>query len=103
MRKLFITLSLILSSVVEAGDIHCDGTLTFVMDYPAHCDGEMAFISTGSNGKWICPPSNKGSAIVLAAITAGKTVQAYIDSQGDTLTCSTLPNYVKASYLILKP
>ncbi|CAM4145281.1 hypothetical protein [Pseudoalteromonas ostreae] len=84
-RTIAIKLTLIalltgLSFFSHAKDINCKGTVTAVMDYPAYCDGGYAFITTGSNGKWICPASDKGNAIVLAA---NKSVDVYINNNND--------------------
>lgn len=86
----------------HAKDINCKGTVTAVMDYPAYCDGGYAFITTGSNGKWICPASDKGNAIVLAALAANKSVDVYINNNNDAITCQTLPSYVKSRYIIIR-
>ncbi|KZN61377.1 hypothetical protein [Pseudoalteromonas luteoviolacea] len=103
MKKLLIGALLSLSATANASDINCGGTVTFVMDYPSYCEGNTAFMTSGSNGKWICPPSDKGNALVLTAIASGKSVQVYINSQNNTLTCSSLSSYTKARYVVLKP
>ena len=89
---------------VNAGDINCQGAVRFTMDYPGKCNGNIVFMTegaNGSNGKWICPPSEKGNPLVLAALASGKEVQPYIDDQGGSITCSNMPNYVQAKYLVL--
>lgn len=91
-----------LSFFSHAKDINCKGTVTAVMDYPSQCDGGYAFITSGSNGKWICPASDKGNAIVLAALAANKSVDVYISNNNDAITCQTLPSYVKSRYIIIR-
>ena len=76
-----------LSFFSHAKDINCKGTVIAVMDYPSQCNGGYAFITTGSNGKWVCPASDKGNAIVLAA---NKSVDVYINNNNDAITCQTL-------------
>ncbi|QDO86841.1 hypothetical protein FM037_24575 [Shewanella psychropiezotolerans] len=91
------------SSNLLAADINCNGKVTVVMDYPNTCDGNTAFKTDGSKGKWVCPASDKGNALVLAAVMSGKIVSVYINSQNGALTCANLPNYVKAKYVIIYP
>lgn len=86
-----------------AAEINCKGKITWVMDYPIKCNGNTAFKTSTSNGKWICPPSEKGNSIVLAALAADKAVEVYIDSQSGSYTCGTLPHYVNAKYIIINP
>ncbi|WP_063356593.1 hypothetical protein [Pseudoalteromonas luteoviolacea] len=103
MKKLFIALLTLLPVLASAQDINCKGTVTWVMDYPSQCNGNTAFKTSGSNGKWICPPSDKGNAIALAALAAGKSLDVYIDSQNGAINCSALPHYVQARYIIINP
>lgn len=101
----YITALLVLLSALSANasDINCQGHVTWIIDYPHKCDGNTAFKVTGSHGKWLCPASDKGNALVLTALAAGKNVRVYIDSQNGALTCSSLPHYTKARYVILDP
>ena len=85
----------------QAGDISCRGVVTNVMNYPTQCDGNYSFRNTASKGKWICVPSDKGNALVLAAYTTKAELAVYIDDKAGSLTCDTLPNYVKAKYVFL--
>lgn len=103
MKYLIALVLFFTASMVNAADVNCEGTVVFVMDYPTYCNGNTAFMTSGTNGKWVCPPSDKGDAIVLAALAAGKVVQVYIDSQNGAFSCSNLPNYVTARYVIIKP
>jgi len=102
MRVILIIL-ILLPMYVRAADINCRGLVVVAMDYPQKCSGGMAFKTASSNGSWICPPSKNGNSIVLTALTAGKEVSVYIDSQGDTITCSALPQYTPARYVIIYP
>ncbi|MCH2160074.1 MAG: hypothetical protein MK096_14995 [Oleiphilaceae bacterium] len=103
MKRILIAVLALLPVLAFATDINCKGNVTWVMDYPGQCDGNTAFKTSGSNGKWICPASDKGNAIVLTALAAGKTVHVYIDSVNGSFTCGTLPHYVKARYVIIDP
>lgn len=103
MKSLFFAFLLVIPFVANASDINCKGLVTWVMDYPERCNGNTAFKTSTSNGKWICPPSEKGNAIVLAALAAGKTLEVYIDSQSGSISCSSLPHYVGARYIIINP
>jgi hypothetical protein len=94
---------LIPAGFASASDINCRGEVTWVMDYPEQCSGNTAFKTTGSNGKWICPPSDKGNALVLAALAADKEVEVYISSQNGVLDCNNIPDYTKARYVIINP
>ncbi|WJG07960.1 hypothetical protein [Aliiglaciecola sp. LCG003] len=103
MKKLLTACLLVVPCCVNATDINCKGAVTWVMDSPSNCTGNTAFKTSGSNGKWICPPSEKGNAIVLAALAAGKTLEVYIDDQNGTISCATLPWFVSAKYIIINP
>jgi hypothetical protein len=83
-------------------DVNCNGTVTYVMNYEGQCDGNYSFQTSGSNGVWMCPASEKGNALVLAALASGKSVDVYINNQGGTITCATLPNYSKATYVVIR-
>lgn len=102
-KKLVILMMLSIPVLTNAKDINCRGTVTWVIDYPGQCSGNTAFKTSGSNSKWICPPSEKGNAIVLAALAAGKILEVYIDNQNDSFSCETLPHYVRARYIIINP
>jgi hypothetical protein len=102
--KFFIAIFVMLaSSLVSAKDINCDGLVTWVMDYPERCDGNTAFKTSGSSGKWVCPPSKNGNAIVLAALASNKEIEVYIDNQNGSISCESLPHYVSARYIIINP
>ena len=100
-KKLVILVISILPAFVFAADINCRGTVENVMDYPNQCNGNYSFKTSGSNGKWICPPSEKGNAILLTAFAAKKEVGVYIYDQEGTLTCENMPHYVPARYIFL--
>uniref|UniRef100_UPI0040483230 hypothetical protein n=1 Tax=Rheinheimera sp. TaxID=1869214 RepID=UPI0040483230 len=102
-KQLFLLGALITAANVYAADINCSGKVSWVMDYPSQCDGNTAFKTTGSGDKWVCPPSDKGNALVLAALAADKRLEVYIDSQNGAFSCNNLPNYVKARYIIINP
>lgn len=104
MKKLMaITAVSLIAQFSNAADIPCGpSTVSVVMDYPTSCSGKSVFkLSSGTNGAWICTPSEKGGALVLAALAAQKKVTVYIDNQNGAFTCSTLPAYVTPRYLIL--
>ncbi|WP_248290910.1 hypothetical protein [Pseudoalteromonas arctica] len=101
-KLILIALLIGISFFSHAKDINCKGRVKAVMDYPTYCDGGYAFITTGSNNKWICPASEKGNAIVLAALAANKSVDVYINNNNDAITCQTLPSYVKSRYIIIR-
>lgn len=103
LKTFLVLFGAIFSSHLLAADINCSGKVTVVMDYPNTCAGNTAFKTAGSNGKWVCPASGKGNALVLAAVMSGKIVSVYIDSQNGALTCDNIPNYVKARYVIIYP
>ena len=73
------------------------------MDYQGQCDGNTAFKTNGAGGKWVCSQSDKGNALVLAALSADKALEVYIDNQNNTVSCDNLPDYVKARYIIINP
>jgi hypothetical protein len=100
--RLFILLALF-STFTNATDINCKGSVTAVMNYEPKCNGNYSFQTTGSGGKWMCPATEKGNAIVLAALAAGKEVAVYIDNQNGTISCADLPSYTPARYLIIYP
>lgn len=96
-----------------AGEIACIGKITVVMDKLSACGGPTAFQLTNTNGAWICPPTDKGTAIVLAAFIAGNEVTASIDNNGGAFWCSAsqaakygvvdaLPNYIVANNIQIK-
>ncbi|WP_336146667.1 hypothetical protein [Marinobacter salarius] len=101
-RWLICTFILLLPAVSSAEDVNCWGSVLMVMDYPERCGGNTAFKTTRSHGKWICPPSDKGNVIVLAALAAGKRLEVYIDSKNGAFGCGSLNHYVKARYVIVK-
>lgn len=103
MKALLTALSVLFPIFANAADINCKGKVTWVMDYPRQCNGNTAFKTSGSNGKWICPPSDKSNAIVLAALAADKSVEVYIDDKNGSISCSSLPHYVSARYVIINP
>jgi hypothetical protein len=104
MRKVVLLIGLLLpAGFASASDINCRGKVTWVMDYPERCNGNTAFKTTGSNVKWICPPSDKGNALVLAALAADKEVEVYINSQNGVLDCNNMPDYSMARYVIINP
>ncbi|WP_046007404.1 hypothetical protein [Pseudoalteromonas rubra] len=103
MKALLTALPILFPVLAIAADINCKGKVTWVMDYPQQCSGNTAFKTSGSDGQWICPPSDNGNAIVLAALTADKSVEVYIDSKNGSISCSSLPNYVSAKYIIINP
>jgi hypothetical protein len=103
MKTLLIILIVFIPTMASAKDINCKGFVTWVMDYPGQCDGNTAFKTSGSNGKWICPPSEKGNAIILAALAADKKLEVYINSQDGAIDCDSLPHYVDARYIIINP
>lgn len=73
------------------------------MDYPGQCDGNTAFKTNGAGGKWVCSQSDKGNALVLAALAADKALEVYIDDQNGAYNCASLPSYAKARYIIINP
>ncbi|MCH2042054.1 MAG: hypothetical protein MK185_15600 [Saccharospirillaceae bacterium] len=99
---IFILLSLF-SMFTLAGNTPCSGTVTTVLDYPKKCDGNTAFKITGTNGKWICPASEKGNAIVLSALVAQKKLHVYINNRDSSIDCTTFPDYYPASYILIFP
>ena len=103
MKTLFFALIMLFATQGYAADINCRGTVTFVMDYPGRCEGNTAFKTSGSGGRWVCPPSDKGNALVLAALAADKALEVYIDDQNGAYNCASLPSYVKARYIIINP
>lgn len=103
MKKLYVLILLVFPMAIYAADINCGGEVTIIMDYPAKCNQNMAFKTTGSSEKWICVPSENGNAIVLSALAAGKSLGTYIDNQNGSLTCSSLPHYTKARYIVIYP
>ncbi|MCG7561481.1 MULTISPECIES: hypothetical protein [Pseudoalteromonas] len=103
MKALLPVLLVLFPVLANAADINCKGKVTWVMDYPHQCSGNTAFRTSASNGKWICPPSDKGNAIVLAALAAGKSIEVYIDDKNGSISCSSLPDYVSARYIIINP
>jgi len=100
-KKVIFVMLLGLSFFASATDINCRGTVPNVMDYPSQCDGNLSFTTSGSNGKWICPPSEKGNSILLTAFAASKEIGVYINDQDGTITCETMPHYTKARYVFL--
>ncbi|MGP9803212.1 hypothetical protein [Rheinheimera sp. NSM] len=103
MRRLLLGLAVSLpAGFVSAADINCEGKVSRVMDYPPSCNGNTAFKTNDPNGRWICSPSDKGDALVLAALAADKIVDVYIDDQNGAFTCSTLVNYEKARYIMIR-
>lgn len=104
MKQMVLSVFTLLFAVqANAADINCRGSVTFVMDYPGRCEGNTAFKTSGTSGKWVCPPSDKGNALVLAALAANKEVEVYIDNQDGAYNCASLPNYVRARYIIISP
>ena len=104
MKQIMLLLGALLPAAnVFAADINCRGKVTWVMDYPEPCDGNTAFKTAGTAGQWVCPPSDKGNALVLAALAADKVLEVYIDSQNGAFNCNNLPSYVKARYIIINP
>ena len=102
MKLIGLFIFLILPFSVSASDIQCGGTVTIAMD-SKECDGNYAFKTTGSQSNWICPKSDKGNAITLAALVSGKKLGVYIDDAGATLSCTNMPHYTSARYVVIYP
>ncbi|EAQ64037.1 hypothetical protein MED121_20746 [Marinomonas sp. MED121] len=99
--KKIILLTLLSVCHTAYGDINCKGTVDNVMDYPGKCEnGNMAFRTSATNGKWVCPPSDKGNALILSSYAAQFEIGVYIDDQDGTVSCDTLTNYTKAKYIL---
>ena len=101
MKYSLILIISLFTGVTNASDINCQGKVTYVMDYPNQCNGNMSFKTTGSKGIWVCPPSDKGNSLLLTAFATGKEIGVYINDQGGTITCETLPQYVPARYILI--
>jgi hypothetical protein len=101
MKALIALIVAAMPMVASAANFNCPGKVVAVMDYPSQCSGKMAFQTTGSNGQWICVPSETGQSIVLTAMTLGKSISVYIHNDTGSLTCANLPHYKEARYVLM--
>ncbi|MEX0335628.1 hypothetical protein [Vibrio tubiashii] len=103
--KLVAFVAIFTTHLSFAADINCGGKVSWLMaDHPA-CQGNVAFkteATGGKNGKWMCTKSKEGSSVALAALTANKNGEVYIEG-GKAASCSGLPHYREISYIIINP
>lgn len=107
MKNILISILLVvLSGTVYAKDIPCHGKIIFLMgDHPGCTDAngvrQYAFVTGETSNAWMCAKTQLGSSMLLAAKAADKSIQVYISDKDQGLTCSTLTNYSKISYIVM--
>jgi hypothetical protein len=99
LKKILILLVLIFP--ISSHALDCIGQVKEVLDWPEQCDGKVAFLLDNSNGKYICTISDKGEAMVLAAVVSGKHVGVRLTSN-DTSCEAIASHYLSPLYMSLK-
>ena len=94
---------MLISSVTLAGAIPCTGKVSAVLaDHPTCGEANIAFITSATNGKFVCTKTTPAVSTVLSAAAMQKDLKVVFT---DTVAsnCDSIPEYSTVSYMVLYP